>query len=85
MEDLKRKMQDNGQAHIFEAFPNLKTTDPLARQLAKIDVRNLLDSYGEAKSLDKQFDGTGCLQCNGCCEEITPADCVRLYDNPMKR
>ena len=85
MEELRQKLRDNGQEHILEAFPNLKATDSLAKQLAKLNLRGLLDSYREAKATDEQYSGVSTLQCSNCCEEVLPADSVRLYDHPSKK
>ena len=85
MEELRQKLLDNGQEHILEAFPDLKATDSLSKQLVKLNIRSLLDCYKEAKALDGQYSGDSIFQCGGCCGQMLPADSVRLYDDPKKR
>ena len=89
MEEIRKKLKENGQNHILEAFPNLKATDTIAKQLAKVDVRSLLEIYEEAKALDSQYGGTnggtGCIDCNACGGEILPARSIRLNDDPKTR
>ena len=85
MEELRQKLRDNGQEHILEAFPNLKATDSLAKQLIKLNLRGLLDSYREANAVDGRHSGVSTFQCGSCCEEVLPVDSVRLYDHPSKK
>ena len=89
MEEIRKKLKENGQNHILEAFPNLKATDTIAKQLATVDVRSLLEIYEEAKALDSQYGGTnggtGCIDCNACGGEILPARSIRLNDDPKTR
>ncbi len=81
MMDIRSKLASSGQTHILEAFPDLKDTDKLSKQIADIDIDALIRNYKKAIDVGARSD----VQC-GCVDSVVlPVESLRLDDTSTNR
>ena len=81
MDAVRSKLQEAGQTHVLDAFPDLQEQHLVAQQVASMDIKTLIKNYRTAAASEQQ--GANTTTCGMCAEKILPVNSVRLDDQAI--
>ena len=91
-QELRDSLVNTNQGHILEAFPNLTGDHPIAKQLASIDIKSLIETYKQQQTKGAAETATtssaaaaAALSCFVCSDIIQPVESVLLEDPSLNK